>query len=97
MTVELGVILSILGAYVGFQQYQINRNRKQEEKVKQEAAVEVKLDHISKGVDEIRIGLKANEQQINALHEKLIRNEESTRSAHRRIDEVMQFIKGGEN
>ena len=39
-------------------------------------------------MQDIRIDIKANEKRVSDLSEKLVRVEESTKSAHRRIDKL---------
>ena len=44
--------------------------------------------YIRKGVDDIRIDLKASEKQMVALGERVTRVEESTKQAHKRLDTI---------
>ncbi|EKS8367521.1 hypothetical protein QC457_006355, partial [Bacillus cereus] len=46
------------------------------------------LGYIRKGVDDIRIDLKASEKQMVALGERVTRVEESTKQAHKRLDTI---------
>jgi len=46
------------------------------------------LGYIRKGVDDIRIDLKANEKQMQRLSERVTRVEESSKQAHKRIDNL---------
>ena len=41
-------------------------------------------------MDDIRIDIKAQDRKISEVSERLIRVEESTKSAHHRIDEFMK-------
>ncbi|MBJ8025932.1 hypothetical protein, partial [Bacillus cereus] len=52
----------------------------------QSAEVKAELGYIRKGVDDIRIDLKASEKQMVALGERVTRVEESTKQAHKRLD-----------
>lgn len=99
MSVELTILISIVsifitlfGAIVGYQTFLFKKNSstKKETKVDVEESTQVKtgLDYISKGVDEIRIDLRANEKHMNALSERVTRVEESTKQAHKRIDYI---------
>lgn len=45
-----------------------------------------KQGYIRKGVDDIRIDLKANERQMIVLGERITRVEESSKQAHKRLD-----------
>ena len=106
MSVELTVIIAILGIVVSYQAYQLNKDKNRYQKkadIKQEAKeeasydakLETQLDYISRGVDDIRIDLKANEKQIVALGERVTRVEDSSKQAHKRLDKVEGVKKHG--
>jgi Flp pilus assembly protein TadB len=99
MTIEIGVVLSILSLIIAFQGYALNKQKQQQDKSKSEtteakndakesAEIKAQLGYISKGVDDIRIDLKANEKQIGALSEKVARIDESAKQAHKRLDKI---------
>src|SRR5690554_3208223 len=95
MTVELGLILTILSVVVAILGYQLNKQNQKTNQLKevkseshQDARLQTQLDYISRGVDDIRIDLKANEKQIVQLGERVTRVEESTKQAHKRIDKM---------
>lgn len=91
MSVELGVLVAICGLVVSYLAYQFNRTKELKTDSQQDAEVKAALGYISKGVDDIRIDLKANEKQISQIAERVTRVEESSKQAHKRIDQ----IKGG--
>jgi hypothetical protein len=97
MTIELGVLISVLGLIIAFQGFQLNKQKSLSDQSKDEkrdartdaqesAKIQAQLDYIGKGVDDIRIDLKANERQIGALGERVTRVEESAKQAHKRLD-----------
>jgi hypothetical protein len=99
MTIEIGVVLSILSLIIAFQGYALNKQKQVQDKSKSEtndaksdakesAEIKAQLGYISKGVDDIRIDLKANEKQIGALGERVTRIEESAKQAHKRLDKL---------
>ncbi|WP_453996695.1 hypothetical protein [Bacillus nitroreducens] len=95
MTIELGVLISVLGLIIAYQGYLLNKkkhllNLQKEEKddVKADAEIRAQLRYISKGVDDIRIDLRANERQMIALGERITRVEESSKQAHKRLDNL---------
>ena len=53
---------------------------------REEADTRAKLDYIATAVDEIRLDNKARDREITEMREKVIRIEESVKSAHKRID-----------
>ena len=88
MTVELGIVLTVLSLIVAYQGYQLNKTKSAKDDGKQTAEVSAQLQYISKGVDDIRIDIKANEKQMQVLGERVTRVEESTKQAHKRLDKV---------
>ena len=88
LTVELGILVSVLGVIIAYQTYQLNRQKDVKSDTREDAKLQTKLDYISKGVEDIRIDLKANEKQMIALGERVTRVEESSKQAHKRIDKL---------
>jgi septal ring factor EnvC (AmiA/AmiB activator) len=88
MTVELGIIVALLGLVVSYLAYQLNRSKSIKTDSRDSAEVKAELGYIRKGVDDIRIDLKANEKNIAHLSERVTRVEESTKQAHKRIDNL---------
>ncbi|MBU3176106.1 hypothetical protein KPL47_06955 [Clostridium estertheticum] len=50
--------------------------------------LETKLEYIAKGVDDIRLDNKDQNRKINDISDRVTRVEESTKSAHKRMDEL---------
>lgn len=88
LTVEATILLGVLSLVIAYQSFQLNKTRETKKDSKQEAKLQAQLDYISKGVDDIRIDLKANEKQMAQLSERVTRVEESSKQAHRRIDKL---------
>lgn len=88
MTIEIGVLIAIGGLLLSFLAYQLNRTKEVKTDTRQDAKIQAQLDYIGKGVDDIRIDLKANERQMVQLGERVTRIEESNRSLHKRIDKM---------
>ncbi|WP_077704930.1 type II secretion system protein [Virgibacillus dokdonensis] len=88
MTVELGIVVAILGLVVSYLGYQLNKSKSIKTDSRDTAEVRSELGYIRKGVDDIRIDLKANEKNIAHLSERVTRVEESSKQAHKRIDNM---------
>lgn len=88
MTVEIGIVIAILGLVVSYQAYQLNKTKDVKTDTQESAELKAELGYIRKGVDDIRIDLKANERQMIALGERITRVEESSKQAHKRIDNL---------
>ncbi len=95
MTVELGILISIaslfvagMGVLIAYLTYQSRKSNATKSDTKENAELKAGLDYIRKGVDDIRIDLRANEKQMNVLSERVTRVEESNKQAHKRIDAI---------
>jgi uncharacterized coiled-coil DUF342 family protein len=95
MTIEIGLImtaLSVVIAFLGFRLnnmgYQLNKAKKIKNDSEESTEMRVELRHIREGVNNILIDIKANEKQMVTLGERVTRVEESSKQAHRRIDNL---------
>ncbi|WP_138090809.1 hypothetical protein [Halalkalibacterium halodurans] len=88
MSIEFGVLVAIGGLVISYLAYQFNRTKDVKSDATESAVVRTKLDAIGQGVESIRIDLKANEMRMSEISERVTRVEESTKSAHRRIDQL---------
>lgn len=77
----IGTILGVLGAIITMKKDSRNQGAS-------EASISSKVDYIARGVDDIRLDLKDQGRKIEALSEKTIRNEESVKQAHKRINKL---------
>ena len=95
----IGLCCTLIGAVLGILGFTRTKNRDTREDTREaqaEAAkqtlVETKLDYISKGVDDIRLDIKAQDRKIQDVVERVTRLEESTKSAHKRIDSIEEGV-----
>lgn len=88
MTIEIGVLIAIGGLLLSYFGYQLNRTKEVKTDSQQDAKIQAQLDYIGKGVDDIRIDLKSNEKQMVQLGERVTRVEESSKQAHKRLDNM---------
>ncbi|MBP3038056.1 hypothetical protein J9303_00855 [Bacillaceae bacterium Marseille-Q3522] len=90
MTMEITVVIGVLSLVIAYLTYQLNKSKSlksdTKESAKDSAELRAELGYIRKGVDDIRIDLKANEKNIAHLSERVTRVEESSKQAHKRID-----------
>ncbi|AUB61620.1 hypothetical protein CSW12_00385 [Bacillus cereus] len=86
MSIEIGVLIGALSLAISYFGYALNRSKSIKSDGQQSAEVKAELGYIRKGVDDIRIDLKASERQMVALGERVTRVEESTKQAHKRLD-----------
>ncbi|MDU4415217.1 hypothetical protein GKD08_04110 [Paeniclostridium sordellii] len=88
MNIEITLLCTITGAMLGYMSYKKKNEKDIEDDASQKTVVATKLDYISKGVDDIRLDIKAQDTKISNVIERLIKVEESTKSAHHRIDTI---------
>lgn len=88
MTVEIGVLIAIGGFVVGYLGYQLNKQKEVKSDSQHDAKIQAQLDYIGKGVDDIRIDLKANERQLGNHNERIIRLEESQKTVNNRLNRI---------
>ncbi|HDR3493891.1 TPA: hypothetical protein QCN73_005490 [Bacillus wiedmannii] len=88
MTIEVGVLIAIVSAVIGYFSYALNRSKEIKSDGQQGAEMKAKLEYISKGVDDIRIDQKASERQMVSFGERITRVEESSKQAHKRLDNL---------
>lgn len=88
MEITIGIICTVGGFIVAYLTFIRNRDKDTRTGATESAVVRTKLDAIGQGVDSIRIDLKANEKEMSRVSERVTRVEESTKSAHRRIDNI---------
>ncbi|PFW61561.1 hypothetical protein [Bacillus sp. AFS075034] len=88
MTIEIGVLIAILSLAISYFAYSLNRSKALKSDGQQGAEMKAKLEYISKGVDDIRIDQKASEKQMILFGERITRVEESSKQAHKRLDNL---------
>lgn len=85
-TFSVAIACSLMGATLSYLTFQKNNRRDLRAETREEVETRTKLDYISKGVDDIRIDIKAHQRDIQELKERLIVAEGSVKRAHERID-----------
>ncbi|MGU8983482.1 hypothetical protein ACV30U_01550 [Clostridium perfringens] len=93
ITVLVGILSAITGIVLGIWKNKKDREKSLKEDTVQDTVVATKLDYISKGVDDIRLDIKAQDKRISNVVERLIKVEESIKSAHHRLDGLEENIK----
>ena len=95
MQVVIPLICTVLGFIIAAMTFGRNRDKDIRQEADNSAVIRTKLDAINTGVENIRIDMKANETSIKHLSERVVRVEESSKQAHKRLDSILK--KGGEN
>ena len=71
----------------------LNGRRNTQTDAANQAKVEAKLDNVARGVDDIRVDMRALKSDISAHSAKLAELEASSKSAHHRIDEIFALYR----
>jgi len=92
MTIEVSVLLGAgslaLALYFGLATKRRNDRSDAQKEGADMTTVVVKLETISSGVNEIKADLRNVREDVNATRERLIVCEQSTKQAHKRLDEM---------
>lgn len=94
MTIELGWLIgvcgTIFGIFMGYSNWQRSNHKDIQADATGDGEFRADINYIRRGVEDIKIDLKAQEKRHSELSERVTRVEESTRSAHKRIDELKE-------
>lgn len=93
----LGTIAGILFAYLGYRKGQRDELNRQKNEYKKEGieagTLKTDIEYIKRRSDDMLLEQKETNKNINVLSERLTRVEESTKSAHHRIDQFIEDCK----
>ena len=87
MTVEIGILIAVVGCFVGLGGWLAGRDKKIANDAEWRGSVNAKLDAIRIDIGGVGAEIKCLQTSISEHGERLRAVEESTKSAHRRIDE----------
>lgn len=87
-TISVALICSLIGC-VGTL-LTISRNKSKDTKEETEGITKItqEIKYVSKGVDDIKYDMRDINRNISEVNEKVIRLEESCKSAHKRLDNL---------
>lgn len=100
MTLEISTAIIISALSLGFSVFMGVKSNKRtdtkdiEERVKENTRINMKLDGITNNTAEIKAELSEMRKEINSHDTRLVKIEESVKSAHHRIDGVEKVIRG---
>ena len=88
MTIIIAVSSFVLGV-LGYKQIKSKETKEEtKEETKIQTRLETQLNYISRGVDDIKLDMKMQDNKINGVIERVAKVEESSKSAHKRIDDI---------
>lgn len=93
MTIEISVLVGIVSVafavFFGLKSNRRNDVKDIEERAANNAKVNMKLDLISQNVSDIKSETKATREDVRSLTERVVAVEQSAKSAHHRIDDII--------
>lgn len=93
MTIELALVISIVSVSFavcfGLKNNKRAETSEVEKKAVETATINVKLDGIAGDVRDIKYDMTAVKRDVQGLTERMIVVEQSTKSAHKRLDELV--------
>lgn len=99
MKVDISLIISLIS--VAFAVFFGLKNNKRtdvkdiEERVKENTKINIKLDNIGQTTQDIKSEISSMRDDIKSHNDRIIKLEESCKSAHHRIDGLAKRVEGG--
>ena len=99
MTVEVALLVSIVSVvfsvFFGIKNSKRRDSKDIEERVRDNTRINVKLDNITQTTQEIKSEIYSMREDIKSHNDRLIKVEESVKSAHHRINTLEERMNGG--
>lgn len=84
------VIVAILSVAVAYFAYKRNKTKDDKEENEKKGQLEANIEYIKSRVDELIADEKETKTELLDLRQRVTRVEESSKQAHKRIDEIIQ-------
>ena len=81
-------LCAFLTLIIGYLTFSRNRDKDVKSDASELAVIKTTLNAISNGVSNIQVDIRANEKRVSELSERVIRVEESSKQAHKRLDKL---------
>ena len=99
MKVDISLIISLISVafaiFFGLKNSKRTDVKDIEERVKENTKINVKLDNIGQTTQDIKTEISSMRDDIKSHNDRIIKLEESCKSAHHRIDGLAKRIDGG--
>jgi peptidoglycan hydrolase CwlO-like protein len=93
--IGVSILSLIVSAIVGFSTIKSRNSSDTKQETTQLTTLIVKLENINDGVNEIKADMRNMKDDVRELRDRVIKVEESTKSAHRRLDDYFENIEHG--
>lgn len=88
MDINTGVLIALIGCIVGLAGWLRNHDTDQEKETSNMTTVIVKLENIRGSISDLKLDLKRTAEDLQSIDRRLTVVEESTKQAHKRINEI---------
>ena len=92
MTIEVTILISVVSVasaiYFGLKSNRRNDIKDIQEKAERDTRINIKLDDISGDVKDVKYDISSVKKKVDDIDRRLIIVEQSTKSAHHRIDRI---------
>ncbi|MEY9980063.1 hypothetical protein [Lysinibacillus sp. RC79] len=88
MSIEISLLFGAIGTVLGVLGAIVTMKKDSKNQGVSEASISSKVDYIARGVDDIKLDFKDQARKIESQNERLIRVEESTKSANKRLNKL---------
>ena len=95
-TALISVVAAISGVVIAWLTFGRNSNKEAQNRGADGAQMHADIDYIKRGVDDIRLEQKALRKDVADLDKRLVIVEQSTKSAHKRLDDIQEKERGNE-
>lgn len=89
----IGAAVGIVGIIFGYVNHTSNKHAANKKEGKEDGMVYSDLGYIKAGIDDLKRDGREMRAEVQALHDKVVRNEESCKQAHKRIDRLAEYHK----
>ena len=87
----VGIVSGICGIVFGFITYSRNKKTDDSASGRQDGILFTEVGYIKAGIDDMKKDLREFRSELQMLHDKYARLDESVKSAHRRIDKLEKY------
>lgn len=90
MEINTSVLIAIIGCIVGLAGWLRNHDSDSKKETTDMTTVIVKLENIRAGIAELKADVKRTSEDLQGIDRRLTVVEQSTKSAHKRLDELLK-------
>lgn len=100
MTIEVALLLSVVSVsfsiFFGLKNNKRSDTKDIEDRVRENTKINMKLDNIASNTSDIKSEVSEIKKEMSGHEARIIKVEDSAKSAHHRIDEIVERLNGKE-